>query len=368
MNKGVLAILGSGETAPGMTKVHRELLKRLGQDLRAVTIDTAYGFQENVPEMTEKLVHYFDTSLHVNFSPLHFPSFEDAGAVERAIFRQQVREANYVFAGPGSPSYAVAQWLPLGLNEDLGTVLQTGGTLCFSSAAAATLGAFSPPIYEIYKVGTTPYWNEGLDLLGPFGLSCVVIPHFDNREGSNYDTSCCYLGMRRLALMEHLLPRGVATLGVDEHTALLLDFEADTLRVLGRSHGYWRLGGDVQVLENGSTTPLSDLRTSSPVFTEPVERKTEPTKRTPSELAEEALGGGTGAAEALATLVRLSGADTEGLIDPAPLVDGVLAAREGARASGQYALADQLRDVLVAAGVEVQDTAQGSTWSLRPSP
>jgi len=45
MTKGILAILGSGETAPGMTKVHRELLRRHGGDLRAITIDTAYGFQ-----------------------------------------------------------------------------------------------------------------------------------------------------------------------------------------------------------------------------------------------------------------------------------------------------------------------------------
>jgi hypothetical protein len=56
MSQGVLALLGSGETAPGMTKVHRQLLKRLG-DVRAVNLDTAYGFQENVPQMTEKLLN-----------------------------------------------------------------------------------------------------------------------------------------------------------------------------------------------------------------------------------------------------------------------------------------------------------------------
>ena len=234
MTKGTLAILGSGETAPGMTKVHRELLKRHASDLRAVTLDTAYGFQENVPQMTEKLVTYFDTSLHVKFTPLHFTSYERASEIDR--------------------SYAVQQWLPLHLSDDFNTVLQNGGTLCFSSAAAATLGEFSPPVYEIYKVGTAPYWNEGLGILSPFGLRCIVIPHFDNNEGANYDTSCCYLGLRRLELMEHELPERVATLGVDEHTALLLDLEADTLRVLGRSHGYWRLNGSVRVLENGSTT------------------------------------------------------------------------------------------------------------------
>jgi hypothetical protein len=367
MAKGTLAILGSGETAPGMTKVHRELLKHHGGDLRAVTIDTAYGFQENVPQMTEKLVTYFDTSLHAKFTPLHFPSYQKATEIERAVFKQQVREANYVFAGPGSPSYAVSQWLPLHLSEDFDTILHQGGTLCFSSAAAATLGAFSPPVYEIYKVGAAPYWNEGLDILAPFGLRCVVIPHFDNKEGSNYDTSCCYLGMRRLELMERDLPLDVATLGVDEHTALLLDLEADTLRVLGRSQGYWRLHGSIRILENDSTTPLEELRSTEVANSRPTSPETSSPLSTPSDLAERARGGGAEAIEALAELVRMSATGSDGFIDPRPLVQGVLAARESARSAGQYALADQLRDALVDAGIEVKDGPEGSTWNLKAS-
>ena len=368
MAKGTLAILGSGETAPGMTKVHRELLKRHGADVRAVTIDTAYGFQENVPQMTEKLVNYFDTSLHVNFTPLHFPSYAGASEVDRAVFKQQVREANYVFAGPGSPSYAVAQWLPLHLSDDFDAILHNGGTLCFSSAAAATLGEFSPPVYEIYKVGAAPYWNEGLDVLAPFGLRCVVIPHFDNNEGSNYDTSCCYLGLRRLELMEHELPQNVATLGVDEHTALVLDLEADTLQVLGRSHGYWRVNGAVHVLENRSTTPLAALRSTDVAQSRRSTVEVSSSRSTPSDLAERARAGGPDALEALAELVRMSATGSEGFIDPGTLVEGILVARESARSSGQYALADQLRDALVGAGIEVKDGPEGSTWNLKATP
>jgi cyanophycinase-like exopeptidase len=367
MAKGTLAILGSGETAPGMTKVHRELLKRHAGDLRAVTIDTAYGFQENVPQMTEKLVNYFDTSLHVNFTPLHFTSYEKSSEIDRAVFKQQVREANYVFAGPGSPSYAIDQWLPLHLSDDFNTVLESGGTLCFSSAAAATLGAFSPPIYEIYKVGAAPYWNKGLDVLAPFGLRCVVIPHFDNNEGANYDTSCCYLGLRRLELMEETLPESVATLGVDEHTALLLDLDADTLRVLGRSRGFWRINGSIEILENGSTTSLTELRSLDAAVPRPTTITSPVTIAKPSDLAERARSGGPDAVEALAELVRMSATGSEGFVDPRPLVEGILAARESARSSGQYALADQLRDALVRAGIEVQDSPEGSTWNLKTS-
>ena len=291
---------------------------------------------------------------------------EGSTDLQRTIVRQQVRNATYVFAGPGSPSYALAQWLPLGLVDDLGQVLADGGVLCFSSAAAETLGVFSAPIYEIYKVGAAPYWLDGLNLMAAVGLDCVVIPHFDNKEGGNYDTSCCYLGERRLVLLESQLPEGVATLGVDEHTALVLDLERDSLHVLGKSHGYWRLNGEVRVLENGSTTPLDELRSanSSKLPSKPRTTQAISTDQ-PHDLAQRALRGGPDALEALAHLVRLSATGGEGFIDPAPLVDGVLAARLNARAAGQYQLADELRDALVRAGIDVQDTPEGAAWSLR---
>ena len=366
MSKGVLALLGSGETAPGMTKVHRQLLKRL-DDVRAVNLDTAYGFQENVPQMTEKLLDYFQTSLHVAFAPLHFTSYASSSELDRTIFKQQVRAASYVFAGPGSPSYAMSQWAPLGLKDDLEAVLGSGGTLCFSSAATATVGAFCPPVYEIYKVGAAPYWLEGLNIIGAFGLNCVVIPHYDNQEGGNYDTSRCYLGERRLALMEKELPAGVATLGVDEHTALVLDQETDELKVLGKSHGYWRLNGTVRVLENGSTTPLVELRSLEVAKTATTETlsKDSATSSGPQDLAERVLAGGPDAVESLAQLVQLSATGGSGFIDPTPLVEGVLAARVTARANGQYELADELRDALVKANIDVQDTPEGTTWALK---
>jgi hypothetical protein len=365
MSKGVLALLGSGETAPGMTKVHRQLLKRL-DEVRAVNLDTAYGFQENVPQMTEKLVDYFQTSLHVAFEPLHLTSFERSSELERTIFKQKVRGASYVFAGPGSPSYAMAQWQPLALADDLNQVLDTGGTLCFSSAATATMGAFTAPIYEIYKVGTAPYWIDGMNVMATFGLNCVVIPHYDNQEGGNYDTSRCYLGERRLALLEEELPAGVATLGVDEHTALILDLEADTLSVLGKSHGYWRLGGTVRVLENTSTISLSELRSlEAPRVIAAPASVDAPSSKSPKDLAELVLKGGPESIEALAQLVELSATGGEGFIDPTILVEGVLAARVTARANGQYEFADELRDSLVNANIDVQDTPTGTTWSLK---
>ncbi len=60
-------------------------------------------------------------------------------------------------------------------------------------------------------------------------INCVVIPHFgmNNAEGRNYDTRFCYLGEPRLLDPERQLPDGVATLGVDEHTAVIINFATD---------------------------------------------------------------------------------------------------------------------------------------------
>ena len=363
MKSGIIALLGSGETAPGMTRIHRELLSRFDSK-RGATIDTSYGFQENVAEMTQKLVDYFQTSLNLAMNPLSFTSFDAASSLEKELFKQQVRESNYVFAGPGSPSYALRQWTQLGLGSDLETVLQNNGTVIFSSAAALSLGKFAAPIYEIYKAGADPYWIDALDLLSLAGLNCVVIPHFDNKEGESYDTSCCYLGLKRLELLERQLPVGTATLGIDEHTAVIIDLEQGTLSVQGRANAHWRIGGSEMLLENESTTPLSQLQGFSPVSVaqKPSAPVTEP--ESPAELAEAISSGSASASSYLAKLVLLAQTGGEGFIDPSSIVEGILEARVKARSEGNYQLGDDLRDMLTRAGIEIKDGANGSSWSM----
>jgi hypothetical protein len=349
-----------------MTKVHRAILAHLSE-VRAVNLDSAYGFQLNVPQMTEKLVDYFATSLLTELEPLSLTSYEEATEVQRTVFKQRVRSASYVFAGPGSPSYALAQWRPLGLADELAVVLAHDGVICFASAAAVTLGAYTAPVYEIYKAGVPgPYWLEGLDLMGRLGLRCAVIPHFDNREGSNYDTRYCYLGEPRLVDLEGQLPEGVGVLGVDEHTALLIDLASDSITVRGRGAAYWRLAGRTRVLEKGSPIALDELRNAPtvPSTTTGFDRVVDGTSDL-DDLAERASSGGPDALEAIARLVRRASEGGEGRIDPTALVDAVLAARASARDLGQYELADQLRSALVASGIDVNDGPDGSTWSLR---
>ncbi len=66
---------------------------------------------------------------------------------------------------------------------------------------------------------------------------------------------------------------------------------------------------------------------------------------------------------------RLGEAASVGLRDPkellAPLVERLITLRAELRADRAWKLADQLRDLLIAAGIELHDTPDGTTWTLR---
>ena len=123
------------------------------------------------------------------------------------------------------------------------------------------MGFLAIPVYEIYKVGADPHWLEGLDLMSVLGLKVVVIPHYDNAEGGTHDTRFCYLGERRLALLERELAADSAVLGVDEHTALVIDLATAQAEVAGQGRRDRAQGGRQHGAAGRSTISLADLRT-----------------------------------------------------------------------------------------------------------
>jgi hypothetical protein len=299
-------------------------------------------------------------------------------------------------------------------------VVRRGGTVVLGSAAAVTLGEASVPVYEIYKVGEDPVWVEGLDLLCELtGLRAAVVPHYDNREGGTHDTRFCYLGEQRLAALEESLPDEAGVLGVDEHTAALLDLEAGTLTVAGSGVVTVRRRGRSRTYAAGESLGFDELGallrgeqtsapTSAPAVAAPEAADDVPAAPVATSLREAAdaaqaefetafaardvetcvsvaLGleqtladwqadtlqsDDTGhARRALrAMVVRLGelaevGADPEAQLRPA--VELLLDLRRRARAAGDYATSDEVRDRLGAAGVEVRDTPEGAAWGLR---
>ena len=412
----ILAVMGSGETAPTMVTTHRMLASKLQKPARAVLLDTPYGFQENAPELATKAVEYFQTSINLELEVAGLTEIigADALAVERGL--QKVADADYVFAGPGSPTYALRQWSGTSLAGLLNKKLHDGGIVTFASAAALTLGRFTLPVYEIYKVGEDPHWLDGLNILGEIGVNVALIPHYNNAEGGHHDTRFCYMGERRLSMLERELPDDVYVLGVDEHTGMVIDLDAETVTVVGKGVVTIRVHGESTQIASGESFSIDRLR-------DPAQATARDTKKVTASVVEVApaifdnnlraatdrlndvfatalaAGDADGAARAALELddaiagwsgdtlqsdatdharavlrsmiMRLAAAATGGLRDPrevlGPFVQVLLDLRAQVRADKRFDLSDIIRDRLAALNVEVRDTPDGAQWGFRTS-
>ena len=410
----ILTIMGSGETAPTIMKHHRELIARFPGTPKAVVLDTPYGFQENSAELASKAVEYFRKSVGhpIEIAGLTRLHGQDTLTVEQGLAR--VRQADYVFAGPGSPTYALRQWAGTSVPDIVRGKMRTGGAVTFASAAALTLGRYTVPVYEIYKVGDDPSWLEGLDVLGEIGLNVAVIPHYDNAEGGHHDTRFCYLGEHRLAMLEEQLPADAHVIGVDEHTGVILDLDSNTATVVGNSTITVRIKGRSTIHNSGDVISIDALRdpaagaTNIPIHVTPPNTLQAESAKESTSLASDtqqaersfndamSSGDAAGAARAVLTLesaihawsadtlqgeemdhahaalrsmiVRLGDAAVGGLADPRnalePIMNVLLELRSAVRTDKRYDLSDLIRDRLAAVKIEVRDTPQGVEWVI----
>ncbi|MEV0347940.1 hypothetical protein AB0H88_19390 [Nonomuraea sp. NPDC050680] len=389
---GLLVLMGSGETSPTMVEVHRSAARRLRPGARAVLLDTPYAFQENAADISARARRYFARSVGLE--------------VEVATGAAGAAGADWVFSGPGSPTYALDQWTAAPTAGDLrARVRARQGVTVLASAAACTAGLATVPVYEIYKVGAEPHWREGLDLLAALELRAVLIPHFDNAEGGTHDTRYCYLGERRLSRMERELPPGTAVLGIDEHTAVVIDLDAETVEVAGRGGLTVRRPGSQEVLPAGTHTGLGEVRrlaeggrgTAGPAprpatVSAPAQITLEETVRScerrfqlataapdlaaaaravldlEAELVKWAAdteedAGGVDEARELMRLLIARLAEVATTADLRALVEALLALRNDLRRQGRYEFADALRAAMLSGGVLVEDTPDGPRWT-----
>lgn len=417
----LVVIIGSGETAPTLARVHRSVFDRLGgRGVPACLVDTPYGFQENADDLSARTVEYFRDSVGATLEVATFRS-GDVDPLVEATAIARIRASRFVFSGPGSPTYALGEWKRSAIPRAFAEKIATGGALVFASAAALTLGRLTVPVYEIYKVGERPHWLEGLDLLSAAGLPVAVVPHYDNAEGGNHDTRFCYLGERRLAAMERQLPEDVFVLGVDGHTALLLDLDASEATVAGAGGVTVRAAGRSRSWPAGTTLPIAalvetagELRrggaeghdqdgvASAPATGPALAERPAPSLPATVAAIERDFDDALGARDVSAAIgcilglersitewsrdpgrsddfdharivlrssvVRLGEAAVAGVRDPreivAPFVETLLEMRGRARRSGDWALADEIRDRLLEAGIEVRDEGETTEWLI----
>jgi len=413
---GTVTLMGSGELTRPMSKVHRRVASAIRGRGRAAILDTPAGFELNADEIAERACAYVTEYVGLPCSVASFKSSESATRREIDSALRKLKRADYIFAGPGSPTYAVRNWRNTRVFDLVARRIHEGAHLVLASAAAIAVGRYTLPVYEIYKVGEEPHWVEGLDLMAPYGLELAIVSHWNNAEGGTFDTRYCYMGQPRFDLLERLLPGSTAVLGIDEYTACIMDLGAGECRVMGAGEVTVRRAGQESKFEAGTSFGLDLLRGASV----PGEALAEPAPSPDANLAaigkpreallrhvvgvEEHLATAASRSEDLSDLAgdaydlaratdeareagvddtvlsqaraamrrlliawadRLAPTSGEALADIAPFVDLLIALRSGARDVKNWALADEIRDRLSELGIILEDSPSGTTWRKR---
>jgi hypothetical protein len=336
---GLVVLFGSGETAPSGRKVHDWVLRQLASPIRVAVLETPAGFQPNSAWVAEQLADFVRHHLQ-NYRPQvtvvparkrGTPFSPDDPDIVAPLLH-----ANVVFWGPGSPTYAVRQ-----LQDSLAYNIivarhRLGAAMVMASAAIIAAGTHTLPVYEIYKVGEDLHWHEGLDLFGPYGLSLVFISHWNNTEGgAGLDTSCCFMGQARFEQLLDLLPSQPTVVGIDEHTALVMDLGAETCRVMGRGGVTLLREGEEQCFPRGETFAITELG--------------------PFQMPEAE----TGILPEVWERVQVAQAESKATPEPPPEVLALVEERETARNRRDWAAADTLREEIKTVGWQVLDTPEG---------
>lgn len=336
---GLIALLGSGETAPSSGLVYDRLTAHAETPLRAAILETPAGFQPNSARVAGKVADFLSVRLQ-NLRPeialLPARARGTAYSPDDPAISEAMLQSDLIFLGPGSPTYTVRQLAHSLAWQRLQARHRRGAAVATASAATIAVSALALPVYEIYKVGADLHWQPGLNLLAPYGLSVVFIPHWNNAEGgAELDTSRCYMGQARYEQLLAMLPPGQTVVGIDEHTGLVLDLAGGQAEVLGR--------GGVTLIRDGAERhyarkeciALSELGSFHLI---------DPCDGLPAEVW-----------AAAAPRLRAAPAALVVPVEVLSLVD----ARQDARTRRDWAAADQLRDQIVAAGWQVKDTPAG---------
>jgi hypothetical protein len=342
---GLIVLFGSGEIAPSGRKVYERVFSRLTPPVRVAVLETPAGFQPNSAAVAGKIAEFLQGRLQ-NYRPevRVLPARRRGSALspDDPEILSPMLDANVIFMGPGSPSYAVRQLEGSLAWRYLQARSLAGVAVILASAATIAAGSYALPVYEIYKVGEDLHWRRGLDLFGPYGLPVTFIPHWDNHEGgTELDTSRCFMGQERFGRLLELLPGEMPVVGIDEHTALIVDLAAGSCQVMGR--------GGVTVLREG----CAERHGSGATF--PLDR-----------IGQYRIPAGGESVPGLPPTQDAPTADarSEEAEPPAELLE-LVQSREDARARREWAEADALRLRVEQRGWRIRDTRDGPR--LEPS-
>lgn len=232
--------------------------------MRIGILETPTGFEVNAvhgwPERQELFFRKHLVNYHPEVTRIRTWRKDGAYSTQNPQIVDTITRQDFIYSGAGSPSYVIKHLAESRALTNLIDAHEKGTTLCFGSATAIASGSFAIPVYEIFKVGEDPYWQKGLGLFEKYNLRLAIVPHWDNREGEDFDSTRCWMGKTRFASLVDMLPPGVTALGIDETTAVLFDFHNNTGTVLGKGNAHViKKASEEVLLTNGTSYPLSVL-------------------------------------------------------------------------------------------------------------
>jgi cyanophycinase-like exopeptidase len=266
---GIVALLGSGETSAAGGLVFEAVARRLADRPQIGILETPAGFELNTHRVAGRVAEYLNVRLQ-NFQPqvrlIPARKRHTAFSTDDPDICASILTSNVIFFGPGSPSYTVRQLAGSLAWDYIQARHRLGASLALASAATIALGVKALPVYEIYKVGEDPHWKDGLDFFRPFGLSLVVVPHWNNAEGgTEVDTSRCFVGQSRFDPLAAQLDPSITILGLDEHTGLLIDFDGEECQVIGKGEIHLVKAGVDQAFTSETSFSIQALGNYQPL-------------------------------------------------------------------------------------------------------
>jgi hypothetical protein len=230
-------LFGSGETSPSGRKIFEKIFSQLPHAPKVALLETPAGFEPNSMQVIGRVADFLCSRLQ-NYQPrLSIVRAQARGtpfSPDEPNIVSPLLEAETIFMGPGSPTYAVRQLRASLTWQMILARHRLGAALVLASAATIAFSTYALPVYEIYKVGEDLHWKEGLDFFGLYGLPLVFIPHWNNKDGGeDLDTSRCFMGRSRFFRLTEMLPPDLTLVGIDEKTALIMDIRAGTGSVAG---------------------------------------------------------------------------------------------------------------------------------------
>ena len=262
-NFGPIALLGSGETSLAGGRIFEMIARRYSDPLRIAILETPAGFELNSQQVAGRVGEFLQSRLQ-NFHPqVNVIPARKRGSPfdpDDSVILEPLLYADLIFMGAGSPTYAVRQ-LQGSLAWDLVRARhRMGAALVFASAAVIAIGAWVLQVYEVYKVGEDIRVASGLDLFADFNLPLSIIPHWNNTDGGDdVDTSRCFVGLERFNHWCALLPPGQTTVGLDEHTGVIIDISSGMCTVSGVSSVTLLRESNPEIFPAGAEFPVSEL-------------------------------------------------------------------------------------------------------------